>query len=769
VSSLEDGLAVLVVGGGGREHAMAAAVLRSPRCRRLVVAPGNAGTPGERVIVPADDVDGLVKLARGEGIDLVLVGPEAALAAGLVDRLHEEGIAAFGPTRAAAELEWSKAFTRQMCERHGIPSPRYATFDVVDDAMDWADALAAPVVVKADGLAAGKGVLLPEDRESTLAALRLVLEDAAFGAAGARVVLEERLVGEEVSLLAFTDGRVVVPMPPAQDHKRLLDGDRGPNTGGMGAYAPAPVCPPALAGAIAQDVLGPAVAGMADAGRPYQGVLYAGIILTADGPRVLEFNCRFGDPEAQAILPLLASDLLDVAEACATGTLTEATVRWHPGAACAVVIAAPGYPEAPERGLPISGTDAAAALDGVEVFHAGTEELAGVTVTAGGRVLTVTGIGHDVAAARARAYAAVDGIGLERAQVRRDIGWRALARTGAAGGYAAAGVDVAAGAAAVERMRGAIESTHTEHVLAGVGAFGGALSAAVLRDLQDPVIVASTDGIGTKVVVASAAGRLDGLGHDIVNHCINDVLVQDARPLFFLDYLGTSRLDPIEAAAIVAGIAEACRAGGCVLLGGETAEMPGVYREGHLDVVGTLVGVAERARLLPRSDIAAGDVVIGLASSGPHTNGYSLLRRVFAGVPLDVSPDGLDVTLADALLAPHRSYLPVLRAELDRPERRIKALAHITGGGLLDNLPRVLPDGLGALVRLGSWPVPPLFRLVRDATGLPPDELHRALNMGIGMVLVVGAADAAAVADDLPEESWVVGEVVAGKRQVALV
>jgi phosphoribosylamine--glycine ligase/phosphoribosylaminoimidazole synthetase len=762
-------LNVLVVGGGGREHALAWAAARSPRCRRLLVAPGNAGTPGERVAVAADDVDRLVKLARGEGVDLVLIGPEVALAGGLADRLAEEGIVAFGPTRAAAELEWSKAFAREFCTRHGIPSPRYATFDRVDAAIAWADGLGAPVVVKADGLAAGKGVLLPEGRDETLAALRHVLDEDAFGPAGARVVLEERLSGEEVSLLAFTDGRVVVPMPPAQDHKRLHDGDRGPNTGGMGAYAPAPVCPRELAAAIVRDVHERTIAGMAAEGRPFRGVLYAGLMLTDGGPRLLEFNCRFGDPEAQALIPLLSSDLLDVAEACASGTLSEELARWHEGTALAVVVAAPGYPSAPVQGLPIAGLERAAEQLDVTVFHAGTEQAGDRAVTAGGRVLSVTGCGPDIETARERAYAGVACIGIEGAQLRQDIGWRALARAGAAGGYTAAGVDIGAGGRAVELMRAAVESTHTTHVLTGVGAFGGAISAGAIGARHDPVLVASTDGVGTKVVVAVDAGRVSGLGHDIVNHCVNDVLVQDARPLFFLDYLGTSRLDPELAAAIVTGMAEACRANGCVLLGGETAEMPGVYRDGHLDVVGTLVGVAERDRLLPRGDIVPGDVLLGLASSGPHTNGFSLLRRVFAGVPLDVAPDGLAVPLGEVLLAPHRSYLPALRAELDRGARRVKALAHITGGGLVENVPRVLPAECGAVVRVGSWPVPGLFRIVRDVTGLPAGELHRVLNMGIGMVLVVGADDVEAVRRDLPEEAWVIGEVERGPRQVRLV
>jgi phosphoribosylamine--glycine ligase/phosphoribosylaminoimidazole synthetase len=763
------GLTVLVIGGGGREHALAWAARRSPRCRRLLVAPGNAGTPGERVDVAVDDVEGIVELARRAKVDLVIVGPEAALAAGVVDALTDVGIAAFGPTRAAAELEASKAFARAFCERHAIPGPRSGTFTTVDEAMAWVDEIGGPVVVKADGLAAGKGVLLPDGRDATLAALRHVLEGAAFGSAGARVVLEERLVGEEVSLLAFTDGETVVPMPPAQDHKRLGEGDHGPNTGGMGAYAPTPALTGEQVARLAFTVLGPAVHGMGVEGRPYRGVLYAGLMLTADGPRVLEFNCRFGDPEAQVLLPLLDVDLLDIAEACATGGLRQVPVRWKPSTACAVVLASPGYPEAPRTGGVVTGIHDAATHPDVLVFHAGTDDEGADVVSSGGRVLSVTGVGQDIVAARYAAYRALADIRLDGAQSRRDIGWRALARLAGVGGYAAAGVDIDAGNEAVARMRVAVEATHTPDVVAGVGAFGGALSlAARLRSVADPVLVASTDGVGTKVMVAVATNRVAGLGHDLVNHCVDDVLVQNARPVAFLDYIGTSRLDPVQAADLVAGMAEACGANRCVLLGGETAEMPGVYHDGHLDVVGTLLGLADRARLLPRGDVAAGDVLIGLASSGPHTNGYSLLRRAFTGLPFDAIPDPLDVPLVDALLAPHRSYLGLLAPLLDDPSSPVKALAHITGGGLVENPPRALPDGCGAVVRIGSWPVPPLFRLVRDTTHLPPDELHRTLNMGIGMVAFVAPDRAAEVQDRLGEESWVIGEVVEGDRRVHL-
>jgi phosphoribosylaminoimidazole synthetase len=298
-------------------------------------------------------------------------------------------------------------------------------------------------------------------------------------------------------------------------------------------------------------------------------------------------------------------------------------------------------------------------------------------------------------------------------------------------------------------------------VLRGVGSFGGVLSARRILELDDPVLVASTDGVGTKVELAARLGKVRGVGKDIVNHCIDDVLVQSARPLFFLDYIAASTLDADLVAEVVTGMAEACEAAGCALLGGETAEMPGVYAQGAFDIAGTLIGVAERSRLLPRDDIAAGDVLIGVASSGPHTNGYSFLRKLFQWLPLDSVPAGLDRPLGEALLEPHRSYLGVLGPVIDGG--LVKALAHITGGGLPENLPRVLPDGIDAQVRLGSWPVPPLFRLVRElATGVDIHELHRMLNMGIGMVVVCDPAAVADVQASIREETWVIGSLVSG-------
>ena len=335
--------------------------------------------------------------------------------------------------------------------------------------------------------------------------------------------------------------------------------------------------------------------------------------------------------------------------------------------------------------------------------------------------------------------------------------------------YAASGVSIDAGNRAVDLMRDAVRSTYGPEVLAGIGAFGGLFDAAGVKAMLAPALVASTDGVGTKVKLAAEAGRYESIGHDLVNHCIDDILVQGARPLFFLDYIASSKLEPDTAAAIVTGMAAACRAAPCALLGGETAEMPGVYAPGEFDVAGTIVGVVERSQLLPRPDLRPGDLLIGLRSSGPHTNGYSLIRQIFEGVLLDTVFPELGLPLADALLAPHRSYLPLLQAELLNPASRIKALAHLTGGGFIENIPRVLPEGVGAVVRPGQWPIPPLYRLIQQRGGVSAEEMHRVFNMGLGMVAVVTPLDAPGLQAALSEESWIVGELVSGPRKVTLI
>jgi len=330
--------------------------------------------------------------------------------------------------------------------------------------------------------------------------------------------------------------------------------------------------------------------------------------------------------------------------------------------------------------------------------------------------------------------------------------------------YASSGVDIDAGNRAVELMKDSVKATYNESVLAGIGSFGGLFDASALKQMDSPVLVASTDGVGTKVKLAASVGRYRGIGHDIVNHCINDILVQGARPLFFMDYFATSKLHPEQTAEVVAGIAEACKESGMALLGGETAEMPGVYRDGEFDVAGTIVGVLERSRLLPRPNLLAGDLILGLPSSGPHTNGYSLIRKVFESADLESVHPELGCSFADALLASHRSYFNLLYPHLDK----VKALAHITGGGFIENIPRILPENLSAIIHLNSWQVPPLWKLIQEQGNISTEEMYRVFNMGIGMVAIVDKSIAADFQSPMSEPTFIIGELIDGKQKVIL-
>jgi phosphoribosylamine--glycine ligase len=426
------GLRVLLVGGGGREHALAWKLAQSPRLGALYAAPGNPGIArvAECVPVRADDVAAIADLAERERIDLTVVGPEVPLALGLVDALEARGRPAFGPSRAAAALESSKAFAKALFSRYGIPTARFGTFDDPRPARAFVEELGGRAVVKADGLAAGKGAVVCADPAEADRAIGDMLERRVFGDAGARVVVEEYLEGEEVSVFALTDGQAVCPLASAQDHKAVFDDDRGPNTGGMGAYSPAPVLDPALAGQVTRTVLEPTIHGMAAEGRPYRGVLYAGLMLTASGLRVLEYNVRFGDPECQALMLRLIDDLLPLCQAVAVGRGLPPSVTWRPEAAVCVVIASGGYPGAYRTGFPIQGIERAEAFPGVTVFHAGTAQRDGRLTTAGGRVVGVTALGADISRAVALAYAASAEIRFDGMHYRRDIGHRALGRLG---------------------------------------------------------------------------------------------------------------------------------------------------------------------------------------------------------------------------------------------------------------------------------------------------------------------------------------------------
>ncbi len=423
---------ILLIGGGGREHALAWKLAQSDKVEKIFAAPGNPGIAMLKkcscIDLKLDDLEKVADYAEEESIDLTVVGPEATLVAGIADVFKRRGLPVFGPSKAAAQLEGSKAFSKELMAKYNIPTAFFKICEDMETAKAYVKEKGAPIVVKADGLAAGKGVVVAMTEEEALEAIEEMMGDHKFGNAGARVVLEEYMEGEEASLLAFTDGKTVVPMLAAQDHKRIFDNDQGPNTGGMGTYAPAPVMTDILRLKATERILKPVVAAMAKEGTPYQGCLYAGLMIKDDVIKVVEFNCRFGDPETQVVLPLLESDLAEIMLACATGTLDQADVAWSDKAAVCVVMASGGYPESYETGKVITGLAEADAQENTVVFHAGTKNAAGSIVTAGGRVLSVTAVDDNIRAARDRAYAAVENIKFDGAFYRKDIAWRALKR-----------------------------------------------------------------------------------------------------------------------------------------------------------------------------------------------------------------------------------------------------------------------------------------------------------------------------------------------------
>jgi phosphoribosylamine--glycine ligase len=417
---------ILLIGSGGREHALAWKISASPLCDMLFIAPGNPGTArcGINVAMNVANHGDVIAFCTSHDVGLVVVGPEGPLVAGLVDDLTAAGIKAFGPRKAAARLEGSKAFTKELCREAGIPTADYARFDALEPALAHVYAHGAPIVIKADGLAAGKGVVVAQSLEEAEDALEMMFAGG-LGQAGAEVVIEECMVGEEVSFFALCDGKTALPLASAQDHKRVGEGDTGPNTGGMGAYSPAPVMTANLQDEVMATIIRPTMAAMARRGTPFIGILFAGLMITDEGPKLIEYNTRFGDPECEVLMPRMKSDLVAALLAACDGLLASLDVRWWDDAALTVVMCGRGYPGAPEKGAVIEGIDTAEALDGVLVFHAGTSEQGGVVTANGGRVLNLVGLGPTVAAARAKAYAAVNAITWDGGFCRRDIGWRA--------------------------------------------------------------------------------------------------------------------------------------------------------------------------------------------------------------------------------------------------------------------------------------------------------------------------------------------------------
>ncbi|KAK4146364.1 phosphoribosylglycinamide synthetase [Dichotomopilus funicola] len=775
---MSSSLRILLIGNGGREHALAWKLAQSPLVESIIAVPGNGGTAGVPKVVnssavAADDYPGLVELARKNAVNLVVPGPEAPLVDGVEGFFRDAGIPVFGPSKEAARMEGSKTFSKDFMKKHNIPTAAYENFSDFEAASRYIQSVNHNVVIKATGLAAGKGVLIPQTKEEALQGLKEIMQDKSFGSAGDEVVIEEFLVGDELSILSFCDGTTIKSLPAAQDHKRIGDGDTGLNTGGMGCYAPTQLATPQLIARVEREILQPTIDGMRKDGFPFRGCLFTGLMIAPDGtPKTLEYNVRFGDPETQTVLPLLESDLAKIMYACAGPVpyLEDIQIKVSSKFSTTVVVAAPGYPESYPKNIPMQVADAP---EGINIFHAGTKLSDGSLFTSGGRVIAATAQGNSLREAVDKAYEGVKLINFDRMYYRRDIAHRAFRAAEAASAdgkltYAQSGVSIDAGNELVSRIKAAVATTRRPGADAIIGGFGGEVDLSAAGHPGAPIIVGAIDGVGTKLIIAQKMNKHDTVGIDLVAMNVNDLVVQGAEPFMFLDYYGCSRLDVSVATSFVEGVAKGCLAAGCALVGGETAEMPDLYTGDDYDAAGAAIGVMRAPQRLPRRDaMVEGDVLLGLASSGVHSNGFSLVRRIIASRglqytdPCPWSTSSPPQTVGDALLTPTRIYVKPLLTALSNVPNAIKGMAHITGGGLTENIPRMLPPHLSGEVDIGSWDVPAVFNWLGQL--VEPAEMARAFNNGLGMVLAVDAARAEEVAAVLKKEGetvWTVGRLV---------
>ncbi|KMU90068.1 phosphoribosylformylglycinamidine cyclo-ligase [Coccidioides immitis H538.4] len=758
---LQERLRVLVVGSGGREHALAWRLSQSSLVDAVYCAPGNGGTAAKasskisNVAIKSDDYPGLVSFAQRENVNLVVPGPEAPLVDGIQGYFQAVGIRCFGPSKAAARMEGSKTFSKDFMQRHNIPTARYQNFNDYKSACEYLDSIDHDVVIKASGLAAGKGVIMPQNKEEALQALKEIMLDRQFGEAGDEVVIEEFLEGDELSVLTFSDGYTIRSLPPAQDHKRIFDGDQGPNTGGMGCYAPTRIASKEVIAEIDTTIVKPSIDGMRKEGFPFVGILFTGLMMTKNGPKVLEYNVRGGDPETQTLLPLLSNDtdLAEVMVACTEHWLDGVTIKVEPKFAATVIAVAEGYPGSYAKGRDITlDTPASDTL----VFHAGTTMVDNHLKSSGGRVIAATATSNTLEDAVKKAYSGMSTIHFQGMYYRKDIAHRAFRDSSSQKEgltYASAGVSIDAGNELVNRIKANVARTKRPGSDAVIGGFGGAFSLADCNSgfhSASPTLIAAIDGVGTKLKVAHEMQTHNTVGIDLVAMNVNDLVVQGAEPLLFLDCYSCGKLDVETAASFVSGVADGCVEAGCALVGGETAEMPGLFVDAAYDAAGAALGAIDTSKnaILPITEkMKAGDVLLGLSSSGPHSNGYSLIRKIvdLSGLSYqDPAPfETSAASLGAALLTPTRIYVkPLLSALGSFASGAIKGLAHITGGGLVENVPRALPGHLCAEIDVTTWPLPSVFKWLKKTGNVSSAEMGRALNNGIGMVMVVSAEEA---------------------------
>ncbi|KAI4457143.1 trifunctional purine biosynthetic protein adenosine-3-related [Holotrichia oblita] len=763
---------VLVIGGGGREHAIVWKLTQSNLIKTIYVAPGSYAIGCEKkaknVDINIKDYDKLADWCQSNNVSLVIVGPEDPLANGIADVLTSNGIYVFGPQKSAARIEWDKEWAKSFMDRHKIPTARWKSFTNASEAKNFINSANFPaLVVKATGLAAGKGVIVASNKVEACAAVDEVLLTKKFGSAGETIVVEELLEGEEISVLSFCDGNTIKLMLPAQDHKRIFDNDQGPNTGGMGAYCPCPLLGDDGLKIVRETILQRTIRGLQHENIRYTGVLYAGLMLTRNGPKVLEYNCRFGDPETQVILPLLESDLYSLMIACCTSSLDTTVLKWKHGvSAVGVVMASKGYPQTSSKGQVITGVDIVDKTPNSLVFHSGTALKDGNLVTNGGRVLITVSIATRLTTAAALAMKSTNEIKFEGSQYRKDIAHKGIACAVLKSGkltYKASGVDITAGNDLVSHIKPLAKSTDRLGVLGGLGGFGG-LFDLKQAGFKDPVLVSGTDGVGTKLKIAQEMGIHNTIGVDLVAMCVNDVLANGAEPLFFLDYFACGRLDINVAKDVINGVSDGCKQAGCSLIGGETAEMPDVYPPNEYDVAGFTVGAVERDHMLPQTSIIqSGDVVLALPSSGLHSNGFSMVRKVMDLANArykDKAPFSFSgKSFGEELLEPTKIYVKGVRNAVKTG--KVKAFAHITGGGVIENIPRVLPENLAVELDAKKWNIPEVFAWLAVVGGINESELLRTFNCGIGGVVIIAEEDEETILSLLQEYDAVrVGSVV---------
>ncbi|KAI9718899.1 MAG: hypothetical protein M1812_003783 [Candelaria pacifica] len=755
-------LRILVIGNGGREHALAWRLSQSRRVQSIHVVPGNGGTAGLPKVtnvseVKADDYSALVEYARKQRIDLVVPGPEAPLVDGIEGFFRDAGIPCFGPSQQAARMEGSKAFSKDFMKRHNIPTAEYRNFTDYDAAREYINRISHDVVIKASGLAAGKGVIIPKSKQEQLDALESIMVEKEFGRAGQEVVIEEFLDGEELSILSFSDGECIASLPPAQDHKRIYDNDKGPNTGGMGCYAPTRIATEEMLTGIHQTILQPTIDGMQDEGFPFVGILFTGLMMTKTGPKVLEYNVRSGDPETQTLLPLLSpdTDLAMIMVACTEGWLDAVKISIEPRFCVTVVVAADGYPGSYQKGTEMTLDPT---FEGTILFHAGTSIIDGKLKTSGGRVIAASATADNLEEAVKAAYKGIDSIHFEKMHYRKDIAHRAFAKPtnkqeAEALTYASAGVSIEAGNSLVDQIKSLVRSTKRPGTDAEIGGFGGTFDLEAAGYNNPPILIGAIDGIGTKLMIAQAMNKHDTVGIDLVAMNVNDLIVQGAQSLFFLDCYSCGKLSIPNATNFIKGVVEGCKQANCALLGGETAEMPGLFSGTDYDGVGAAIGAVNRESLLPnKQSMNEGDILLGLASNGIHSNGFSLVRKIIDRSKFSYhspAPWSPETSIGFSLLTPTRIYVKPLLQIISK--NLVKGMAHITGGGLVENIPRMLPKHLAANVDVSAWDLPPVFRWLKNEGNIGSVEFARAFNTGVGMVLVVERENVELVRSELEE------------------